>query len=192
MKILVLAYTSKQYKSEPLYTGTAGVYTDRADLVRKLPCMDTWVGRVESKGHEVIFFDGDNNEVSYDEKNKILHLTASDTYDYHYLYNENKPSNMLKKLQEAVTWALANREFDYVLRIDDGSYVNSYVLDEITEELNRFDIMWSGQGGGGGMFFNRRACETLITINNTNDHLEDMAIFNSPLFKSTLRSLSSE
>ena len=66
MKILFLAFTSKIYKSEGIYTGTSSVYTDRADLTRKLSCMDTWVPRVEEKGHEVIFFDGGNNELLFD------------------------------------------------------------------------------------------------------------------------------
>jgi hypothetical protein len=182
MKILVLAFTSKVYKSEPLYTGTPGVYTDRADLTRKLSCMDTWVPRVEDLGHEVIFFDGGNESVSYDEKNKLLHLTSSDSYDYHYLANEKKPSFMLMRLQEAVAWALTHKDFDYVLRIDDGSYVNAYTLPEITNEINKYDIVWSGYGGGGGIFFSRKACEELIKIENTEHHLEDMAIFNSSLF----------
>ena len=182
MKILVLAFTSKEYKSEPIYTGTPGVYSDRADLTRKLPCMDTWVPRVEDLGHEVIFFDGGNDVVLYDEKNKLLHLTSSDSYDYHYLYNEKKPSFMLMRLQEAVTWALANKEFDYVLRIDDGSYVNSYVLPSMKNEIGDADIVWGGYGGGGGIFFSRKACEELIKIENTEYHLEDMAIFNSNLF----------
>ena len=185
MKILLLAFTSKIYKSEGIYTGTSFVYTDRADLTRKLSCMDTWVPRVEEKGHEVIFFDGGNDELSFDVKNKILHLTCSDSYDYHYLHNDNKPSHMFVRLREAIRWALQNREFDYVLRIDDGSYVNAYALENIYPLLEGKDIAWSGYGGGGGIFFSKRACKEFITLEGTNEyHLEDMTIFNSSLFHS--------
>lgn len=182
-KILALAYTSKEYRSESMYTGTPSVYSDRADLTRKLPCMDTWVPRLEDAGHEVIFFDGSNSEVTFDELNKILHLTSSESYDYFSLQQENKPSLMLVRLQEAISWALQNREFDYILRVDDGTYVNAYVVDEFLKEIEGRDVVWSGAGGGGGILFSKKACLELIEYNNTEYSLEDMAIFNSPLFK---------
>jgi hypothetical protein len=182
-KILALAYTSKEYRSESMYTGTPSVYSDRADLTRKLPCMDTWVPRLEDAGHEVIFFDGSNSEVTFDELNKILHLTSSESYDYFSLQQENKPSLMLIRLQEAISWALQNREFDYILRVDDGTYVNAYVVDEFLKEIEGRDVVWSGAGGGGGILFSKKACLELIEYTNTEYSLEDMAIFNSPLFK---------
>ena len=177
MKVIVMAYTSKIYKSERAYIPCDPVYTERADLTRKLPCMDTWVSRLKEKGHEVIFFDGDNEEVSFDEKNQILHLTDSDEYDYFYLHHEKKPSNMLKKLQSAVRWVLDNREFDYILRVDDGTYVNAFIFEDFFEKIKTADIVWSEQGGGGGVFFSRRACEELLKINNNDSHLEDVTIF---------------
>lgn len=181
-KILALAYTSKEYRSESMYTGTPSVYSDRADLTRKLPCMDTWVPRLEDAGHEVIFFDGSNSEVSFDKLNKILHLTSSESYDYFSLQQENKPSLMLVRLQEAISWALQNKEFDYILRVDDGTYVNAYVVDEFLKEVEGKDLVWSGAGGGGGILFSKKACLELLEYNNTEYSLEDMAIFNSPLF----------
>lgn len=192
MKVLILAYTSKEYKSEPLYTGTPGVYSDRADLTRKLYCMDTWVGRIENLGHEVIFFDGGNETISYDNKNKILHLTSSDSYDYHYLEKENKPSFMLIKLQEAIRWSLENKEFDYILRVDDGTYVNSFIFNEFIKDIKNKDIIWSGYGGGGGIFFSRKACIELIKYKNEKYHLEDIAIFNSPLMNGELKIFTSK
>jgi hypothetical protein len=176
LKLLILAYTSKNYKSEPAYIPYDPIVSDRADLTRKLPCMDTWVSRVKHNGHQVIFFDGDNNNIEYDEKNQILHLTETDVYDYFYLHHQNKPSNMLKKLKQAVSWVLENIEFDYILRVDDGTYVNSYVLENFIHTILNYDIIWSGTGGGGGIFFSKKACKELLNINNTN-HLEDVSIF---------------
>lgn len=196
MKLIVLAYTSKTYKSEPMYTGCQVVETDRADLTRKLPCMDTWVSRLKDKGYEVIFFDGDNSAVSFDAKNQLLHVTESDVYDYFYLHQQNKPSNMLKKLQGAVRWLLDNRDFDYILRVDDGTYVNSYVIQEYLETIKNNDIVWSGQGGGGGIFFSKSACIELLKINKAYSHLEDICIFshfsNNPDYKiGSIRAMSS-
>jgi hypothetical protein len=177
MKLIVLAYTSKTYKSERLYIPFDPIQSDRADLTRKLPCMDTWVPRLKKKGVEVIFFDGDNDEVSFDEKNQILHLKETDTYDYFYLHQQKKPSNMVKKLQGALKWLLENREFDYVLRVDDGTYVNSFILENYYDYISQHDIITSGHGGGGGMFFSKKICEEILNINDETNHLEDMTIF---------------
>ena len=176
MKIIVLAYTSKKYMSEKNYIPFDPIQTDRADLTRKLPCMDTWVSRLKDMGIEVIFFDGDNDEESFDEKNQILHLTETDTYDYYYLHHEKKPSNMVKKLQGAIRWLLENRDFDYILRVDDGTYVNSFVLENYFNEIIGNDIIWSGQGGGGGMFFSKKVCKEILNIYDESNHLEDATI----------------
>ena len=181
MKILFLAFTSKEYKSDPVCTGGHGVVSDRADLTRKLTCMETWVPRVEEHGHEVIFFQGGADKVEFDALHKTLHVTESDSYDYFYLKQENLPSLMLKKLQQAIKWALENRDFDYVLRIDDGSYVNAFKLPTIYEVLEGKDVVWSGAGGGGGIFFSRKACKKLVEYENTEHSIEDLAIFNSPV-----------
>jgi hypothetical protein len=176
MKLIVLAYTSKNYMSEKLYIPFDPIQSDRADLTRKLPCMDTWVSKLKDKNIEVIFFDGDNPEVSFDEKNQILHLTETDTYDYYYLHHQKKPSNMVKKLQGAITWLLKNREFDYILRVDDGTYVNSFVLEKYFNEIIDKDIIWSGQGGGGGIFFSKKICEEILNIHDETNHLEDATL----------------
>ena len=78
MKILFLGFTSKNYNGH-------GIRIDRVDLTRKMSCMETWVPRIERMGHEVIFFDGNNETQTYDEKNKILHLISNESYDYHSL-----------------------------------------------------------------------------------------------------------
>lgn len=178
MKLVVLAYTSKKYMSEKLYIPFDPIQTDRADLTRKLTCMDTWVSRLKDKGIEVIFFDGDNDEVSYDEKNQILHVVESDTYDYHYLHQQKKPSNMVKKFQGALRWLLENRDFDFVLRVDDGTYVNSFVIESYFDYIQDKDMVYSGHGGGGGIFFSKKICEEILNINDDTNHLEDMTFFN--------------
>ena len=173
MKILFLAYTSKSYNG-------GGIKIDRADLTRKMSCLETWVPRIKKLGHEVIFFDGSNEVQSYDEKNSTLHLVANESYDYDYLKDQNIGSLMLVRLQEVLRWALANREFDYVFRVDDGTYVNAFVIEDIYEILRQgHSVVRSGDGGGGaGMFFSREVCKQLVQFTNPKKiHIEDMAIW---------------
>lgn len=170
MKIIFLGFTSQKYDGH-------GIRIDRADLTRKMSCMETWVPRVEEKGHEVIFFDGGYPETHFDEKNKVLHTSSDDSYDYHYLQEQGRGSLMLERLKTAVKWVLENREFDYVFRIDDGSYVNSFMLDKMLEEVNGWDVV-KGPGGGAGMFFSKKTCEKLINYQNEDKrHIEDLALY---------------
>lgn len=167
MKILFLAYTSKSYNGH-------GIKIDRADLTRKMSCLETWVPRIESLGHEVIFFDGSNQTQSFDGTNKTLHCIADESYDYN---TDGQGSKMLERLKEAIKWCLDNKNFDYILRIDDGSYVNAYVMDKIYEQLNDVDVL-RGDGGGAGIFFSKKVCQDIINYNNdTKIGIEDQAIW---------------
>jgi len=170
MKIIVLAYTSKTYNGH-------SIKIDRPDLTRKMSCMETWVPRIESLGHEVIFFDGSNVEQSFDKRNRLLHLVSDESYDYHSLQEQNKGSLMLERLKEGVQWCLDNREFDYILRLDDGTYINAYVIDKIYAQLKDVDVLKTS-GGGSGMFFSKKACLELVQFKNESKiHIEDLAIF---------------
>ncbi len=91
----------------------------------------------------------------------------NDSYDY----DHNNISYMFAKLQSAIKWALENRDFDYILRLDDGTYVNAYVIEKFLGEfVNGKDMVFSGLGGGGGMFISRKACEEL-TLYNINENI---------------------
>lgn len=170
MKIIFLAFTSQKYDGH-------GIKIDRADLTRKMSCLETWVPRIEEKGHEVIFFDGGYTETNFDKKNKVLHTNANDSYDYHHLKNENIGSYMFERLKTAVKWVLENREFDFIFRIDDGSYVNAFVLEKIIETIKIYDVVKS-TGGGAGMFFSKKTCEKLINYENKNKiHIEDLTLY---------------
>ena len=171
MKIIVLAYTSKTYNGH-------GIKIDRSDLTRKMSCMETWVPRIENLGHEVIFFDGSNTEQSFDKRNRLLHLVSDESYDYHSLREQNKGSLMFERLKEGIQWCLDNREFDYILRLDDGSYINAYVIAEIYAQLKDIDVLKPDMGGGGaGFFFSKKACLELVQFKNENKiHVEDLVI----------------
>ena len=54
MKIVFLAFTSKKYDGNHIKISDAS-------LTRKMSCLETWVPKVESLGHKVIFFDGGND-----------------------------------------------------------------------------------------------------------------------------------
>ena len=170
MKVIFLGFTSQKYDGH-------GIRIDRADLTRKMSCLETWVPRVEEKGHEVIFFDGGYGETHFDAKNKVLHTNTDDSYDYHYLQQQGRGSLMLERLKTAVKWVLENREFDYVFRIDDGSYVNTYMMDQMLKQIQGFDVV-KGPGGGAGMFFSKKTCEKLIHYQNEDKrHIEDLALY---------------
>jgi hypothetical protein len=170
MKILFLGFTSKKYDGH-------SIRIDRSDLTRKMSCMETWVPRIEKAGHEVIFFDGNNAEQSYDEKNKILHLISDESYDYNYLKDNGIGSLMYERLKEAVEWCLKNKEFDYIFRTDDGSYINSFVIDKMIADIEDSDVVHS-HGGGGGVFMSRKVCEDLIhDINEENIFIEDVTLW---------------
>lgn len=181
MKILFLGYTSKKYNGH-------STIIDRPDLTRKMSCLETWVPRVEKLGHEVIFFDGSNEVQSFDKNNRILHLVADERYDDSRLEFEKKPSYMIERLREAINWALGNREFDYIFRTDDGSYINAYVLEDVIKLLQEkeLDILTSTElCARGGIFMSRKFCESFVKnfVNIHNFHIEDRALrvfFNTP------------
>lgn len=174
MKILFLGYTSKKYNGH-------STIIDRPDLTRKMSCMETWVPRVEKLGHEVIFFDGSNDVQSFDKDNRILHVVADERYDDYTLEWERKPSYMIERLREAIGWSLENCEFDYIFRTDDGSYINAYMLDEITQlvQEQELDILTSTElCARGGIFMSRKFCESFVKnfVNVHNLHIEDRAL----------------
>lgn len=171
MRILFLGYTSKNYNAH-------NIKIDRSDLTRKMSCMETWVQRIINKGHDVIFFDGGNESQSFDEKNKILHLISDESYDYPHFKTDGIPSKMFERLKEGISWALDNKEFDYLFRTDDSSYLNAFVLDEMIEELKNYDVM-RGVSGGGGAFMSRNVCEDLIKHTNEKKFpVEDLVLWN--------------
>lgn len=170
MKIIFLAYTSKKYDGHH-------IKIDRPDLTRKMSCLETWVPRIEEHGHEVIFFDGGYDEIDFDSKNKILHTNVDESYDYHFLEEQGRGSLMIERLKVAIRWVLDNREFDYVFRVDDGTYVNAYVLNEMINEINGCDAVKGPGGGGAGVFLSKLACKKLIEFENKlNIHIEDKAL----------------
>ena len=150
MRLIFLVCTCKTYSF-------SNIYIDRPDLTRKLSCLETWVPRVIEKGHEVIFYSGDNETEYYDEQHKHLYLTADDEYDY-----GHKPSIQHERLKSAIKWVLNNREFDYVYTITDSDYVNiSLLTDKIKENISKWDFLSNGSGGE-GFFLSKKVCDILV------------------------------
>jgi hypothetical protein len=173
-KILFLAHTSRVYDGH-------SIKIDRSDLTRKMSCLETWVPEVEYQGHEVVFFEGNAEEVKYDFNNRILSLPLPGEYDHNPCRLDPPKSLMLDRLIGAIEWALENKEFDYIFRTDDGSYVNYFMLDRIYKEIEGFDSISNGFGGGGGLFFSRNLCEKIVKLHNETPqslihHIEDIAM----------------
>jgi hypothetical protein len=169
-KILLLGHSSR------IYDGN-NIYIERADLTRRMACLETWVPAIESHGHEVIFFQGGCDQLSFSEKYKTLSLPLEVSYDHNPPRVENAYSFMVARLQAAIKWALENREFDYVFRIDDGSYLNQYVLDDIYKELEGYDILYNSCRGGAGIFMSKKVCEDFVQWEDDRvTHIEDGVI----------------
>ena len=169
-KILFLAHTSKKYDGH-------NITIEDSSLTRKMACLETWVPQVERFGHEVIFFQGGSNEVIYDEKNRVLHLPIGDSYDYNPPKLDPPKSLMLERLIESIKWSLNNKDFDFIFRTDDGSYINAFNLNKIYDEIKDFDFVSNSFKGGGGMFFSKKLCQDIVSINyNSEIFIEDIAI----------------
>jgi hypothetical protein len=171
MKIIFLAFTSKKYDGNHIKISDVS-------LTRKMSCMETWVPKIESLGHKVIFFDGGNDKISYNSIDKILHCVSPETYDHNPPIQGQTKSFMFERLKEAIQWVLENEQFDYIYRIDDGSYVNHYVIDKVLNELGNADVLRNRLGGQSGMFLSKKVCEKLVSYENeTNQMIEDKVIF---------------
>jgi hypothetical protein len=173
-KILFLGHTSKVYDGHL-------IKIDRSDLTRRMSCLETWVPEIEQNGHEVIFFEGNSEKIKYDEVNRLLSLPIQGDYDYNPPRVDPPRSLMLDRLIAAIDWSLKNKEFDFIFRTDDGSYINSFVLDKIYEEIEDFDCITNGFLGGAGMFFSKDLCKKLVESNMVDNFslkssIEDHAI----------------
>lgn len=154
-KILFLGHTSKVYDGH-------SIKIDRSDLTRKMSCLETWVPEIEYQGHEVVFFEGNSEELKYDEVNRLLSLPVSGDYDYNPCRVDPPRSLMLERLVQALDWALKNKEFDYIFRTDDGSYINPFLLEEMYSCIEGFDCITNGFLGGAGMFFSKDLCKKIV------------------------------
>lgn len=163
MKCLIMVVTSKTHNHGDILN------IDRVDLTRKLDAINTWVEEVINRGHEVVFFDGGNEEQYYDESSLTLHLTEDDRYE-----ENGVPSRLLKKIQKAFEWAIKNKQFDYVYICDDDVYINSeqFFKKEITH-----DFMSAGAFGGAGYFLTKKAMEVLCEYKNYHFSVCDLAMY---------------
>lgn len=162
MKFLFLTLTSKRHDHNGNFT------IERCDLTRKLDCLNTWVPEVLDAGHEVLFFDGNNEKEIYNPDSLTLHLKDSDEYE-----QKPFPSRLLPKIQSAFRWVLENKDFDYVYLHDDDIYIN-------IKEFNKSNIVHDFKGtniGGFGFFFNKKAMQALIEFKNEVHSVADHAIY---------------
>lgn len=172
MKFLFLVVTSKTHIHE------GQIHIDRVDLTRKLDAINTWVYDVMNDGHEVIFFDGDNENEWYDDNTKTLHTTEEDGY-------ENKELSVLfPKVKAALKWVIKNKEFDILYLCDDDVYVN---LEQFKKIDFSFDYIGTGSYGGGGCIFNKKSIQTIINYENKGYKVCDQAIYDAIMKDNTLK-----
>lgn len=136
--------------------------------------LETW-DSVEVDGVETVFYCG----LPLGDKNKkVLYLPLEETYD-----------NMGHKMIGAFEWALANKEFDYIARVNSSCYVNKRSLIEYVQTLpddNVFagvrvvgdtpenDWCW----GGSQFLFSKDVVEKIVANKEKWDHskMEDIAV----------------
>jgi len=164
MKILFLVATSKTHIHESV------LHIDRVDLTRKLDAINTWVIDVINSANDVIFFDGGNESVYYDENSRTLHLTENDGYENDIL------SILFPKVKSALKWALENKEFDMLYLCDDDIYIN---IQQFLKIEMKYDYMGTGSMGGGGFFFNKKSINTILNYENTKFRVCDQAIYDA-------------
>lgn len=157
-KILFLILTCKTMKHE------GQLHLDRVDLTRKLDAINTWVPDIINEGHDVIFFDGDNDIEWYDEKSITLHTTEDDGYE------TKEISVLFTKVRAALKWVLENKEFDFVYLGDDDIYVNLQQFKKIKFD---YDYIGTGSYGGSGCILNKKSIKTLLKYEHkTHKHLD--------------------
>jgi hypothetical protein len=164
MKFLFLTLTSQKHD----HGGNLTIL--RCDLTRKIECLNTWVPDVLDYGHDVLFFDGGYEKLTYDPDALILHLTDCDDYEPNY----PNVSNLFKKIQSAFKWVLENKDFDYLYLHDDDIYINMHEFNKIhpTTDFKGTSL------GGYGFFFTKRAMQKIIDYENSKFHVADHAIYN--------------
>jgi len=164
MKILFLVVSSKTH------VHYESINIDRVDLTRKLDAINTWVGDVLHKGHDVVFFDGGNENEWYDDNSKTLHLTEDDGYENYEL------STLFPKVKSALRWSLNNRDFDILYLCDDDIYIN---LEQFLKIEMVHDYMGTGGYGGAGFFFNKKSIQTILNYENKEFRVCDQAIYDA-------------
>ena len=167
-KILFLVLTSKTHNHGDQLN------IDRVDLTRKLDAINTWVGDVLDTDNDVIFFDGENEEVLFDENSKTLHLTDYDGYE-----DGITLSKLFPKVKSALKWVYENKEFDTLYICDDDIYIN---LPEFLKISFNHDFMSNGSLGGGGFFLTKKAIKSIINYENTHHKHCDQLIFDVIIF----------
>ena len=171
-KILFLVLTSKTHD----HRGNLNI--DRVDLTRKLDAINTWVGDVLESGNDVIFFDGENEQVWFDEDSKTLHLTDYDGYE-----DGVSLTKLFPKVKSALKWVYENKEFDTLYICDDDIYIN---LPEFLKVSFTHDFMSHGSLGGGGFFLTKNAIKSIINYENTHHKHCDQLIFDIIVNDSTI------
>lgn len=153
MKILFLTVSSKKHEHPGLIT------IDRCDLTRKLDCLNTWVPEVLEDGNDVVFFEGGYDSLFYDKDHLTLQLDELDDYE-----EAPYPSRLITKVIKTFTWALENKDFDYVYLHDDDIYINWQQFKNLKLDCD----FHGGSLGGNGFFFTKKGMKFLLECQHDN------------------------
>lgn len=139
------------------------ICTHRGNSSAREGVRDSWL-RDLPEGIDVMFFMGGKEPTSSD--GDLLVLKVDDTYD-----------GLPKKVHALFRYALEHREFDYLFKCDDDTYV---VLERLQEIVNRnHDLVGDSNlrigwpCGGAGYMLSRKAVEFLASLPEPGDGPED-------------------
>lgn len=128
-------------------------------------------GKEAHETGEFFFVVGGGTEVVFDSMTRIITTPGTDVYDPP--PGGGKGSVMYYKLQHAWRWLLENRDFDWLFLCDDDVFINVKSIVKNTPDTYDYqpcDATWdsasTGNYGGAGFWFNRRALKYLLTYDN--------------------------
>lgn len=167
-----------QINPSKLIVGTLAC-TDPAYAGRRRRCLETWLPGLESAGVEVLFLVGvgdaitEPRVVEQAEHGRIgreLQIPCPDSYEA-----------LPQKTAAFCRWACRHREFDFLFKCDDDTYLIPQRLlamdlsttDYLGAELRR-GIKYAS--GGGGYFLSHRAARVVATQMNEATGFEDLLV----------------
>ena len=132
-----------------------GVFSCQAYGQRRDRCATSWMAEAHDRCIDILFIVGGERSGAPRVENRTLYLPCSDEYE-----------SLPEKVCQFCRWALDSREFDYLFKCDDDTYVR---LDRLIQVVpNSHDYVgaeWTAgvnyASGGAGYLLSRRAAEVV-------------------------------
>jgi len=135
---------------------------------RRQDCINTWYSELKKYNIEAYFLIGNNSNNYIIDKN-ILYLPCKDDYNH-----------LPSKTFHFCKWALENREFDYLFKCDDDTFVQVDRFAQYKTDKDYIGIDPIGNGelnsGGAGYFLSKKSVKLIVDGFKHEIGLEDLLI----------------